>query len=93
MSNNFSQNYVPELVGSVVVEVAGDLIGRSLIDSLRRSLTSSSQEERGDYFMDQSRVLLQNHLQLIELHDQNKIHRKYQKLVYGIQVANSATYL
>jgi len=80
MSNNFSQNYAPELVGSVF-GVAGDLVGRSLIDSLRKSFTSSSQEQRGDYFMDQSRVLLQNHLQLIELHDQTKILRKYQKLV------------
>jgi hypothetical protein len=77
---SFSQNYAPELVGSVV-EVAGDIFGKSLIDSLRKSFTTSSQMQRGDYFMDQSRVLLQNHLQLIELYDQGIIHRKYQKLV------------
>jgi hypothetical protein len=80
MSNNFSQNYAPVLVGSVA-QVAGDIIGRSLIDSLRKTFTSSSQTQRGDYFMDQSRVLLQNHLQLIDRHEQGKILRKYQKLV------------
>jgi len=80
MSNNFSQNYAPEIVGSVV-EVAGDLVGKSLIDSLRRSFTSSSQVQQGDNFMDQSRVLLQNHLELIERHDKDIIHRNYEKLV------------
>ena len=80
MSSNFSQKYAPELVGGVV-EVAGGLIGKSLIDNLRQSFTSSSQEERGDFFMDQSRVLLQNHLQLIQRQDKTKIHRKYQRLV------------
>jgi len=79
MSNNFSQNYGPELAGTAV-EVAGGLIGKSLIDSLRKSFTSSSQVQRGDYFMDQSRVLLQNHLQLIQRQDKTKIHRKYQRL-------------
>ena len=80
MSNNFSQNYGPELAGTAV-EVAGGLIGKSLINSLRKSFTSSSQVQRGDYFMDQSRVLLQNHLQLINLHDQGTIHRNYEMLV------------
>jgi hypothetical protein len=80
MSNNISQNYAPKLIGGVV-EIAGGVIGRSLFDSLRKSFTSSSQVQRGDYFMDQSRVLLQNHLQLIELYDQNIIHRNYERLV------------
>ncbi|KAF8494123.1 hypothetical protein F5888DRAFT_1848211 [Russula emetica] len=79
MSNNFSQNYAPPFVGGVF-NVAGGFIGRSLIDSLRESFTSSSQEQRGDYFMDQSRVLLQNHLQLIEQFDQINIHRNYEML-------------
>ena len=92
MPNIPFQTYVPELVESAA-EAAGGFIGRSLMDSLRKSFTSSSQVQRGDYFMDQSRALLQNHLQLIELHDQSIIHRKYQKLVQGIQVANSVTYL
>jgi hypothetical protein len=80
MANNTSQNYAPEIVGGVV-GVAGHLIGRNLIDSLRKSFTSSSQMHQGDYFMDQSRVLLQNHLQLIELDERNKISQSYQKSV------------
>jgi hypothetical protein len=80
MSNNFSQNYAPAIVGGVV-DVAGGLIGRSLIDSLQKRFTSSSHVQRGDFYMDQSRTLLQNHLQLIELDAQNIIHRNYEKLV------------
>jgi len=81
MANNFSQNYAPEIVGGVAVEVAGYLIGRSLIDSFRKSFTSKSQTQLGDYFMDQSRVLLQSHLQLIRLDERNKIHQSYELLV------------
>ena len=79
MSNNFS-HYPPELVGGIA-EVTEGLIGKSLIDSLRKSFTSSSQVQRGDYFMYQSRVLLQNHLQLIEQPDQVAIRRNYEMLV------------
>jgi hypothetical protein len=81
MSNNFSQNYAPQIVGSVIGEVAGGLIGKSLVDSVRKSFTSSSQVQRGDYFMDLSRVLLQNHLQLIDPHDRGTIKRDYEVLV------------
>jgi hypothetical protein len=80
MSNDFSQNYASELAGPVV-HVAGGFLGKSLVDGLRKSFTSSSQVKRGDYFMDQSRVLLQNHLQLIELHEQGTIYRNYEMLV------------
>jgi len=79
MSDIPFQTYAPELIESVV-EVAGDFIGKSLMDSLRKSFSSSNQEQGGDYFMDQSRVLLQNHLQMIQLQQQIIIHRKYQKL-------------
>jgi hypothetical protein len=79
MSNDFSQNYAPEIVGGVF-EVAGGLIGKSLIDNLRKSFAPGSQVQRGDYFMDQSRTLLQNHLQLMEQFDQTKIHRNYEML-------------
>jgi len=80
MSNNFSQNYAPQIAGSVVAEVAGGLIGKNLIDSLRKRFTSSSQVQRGDHFMDQSRALLQDHLQMIERHEQSTIHRNYEEL-------------
>jgi hypothetical protein len=78
------QDYAPELVGGVV-GVTGHLIGKNLIDGLRRSFTSGGQAQLGDYFMDQSRVLLQNHLQLIELDERNRIRQSYQKLV-GVQI-------
>ncbi|KAH9978289.1 hypothetical protein BJV74DRAFT_142156 [Russula compacta] len=76
MANNFSQNYAPKIVEGAV-EVTGHIIGRSLIDGLRKSFTTSSQVEEGDYFMDQSRDLLQKHLQLIQLNEQTIIRHRY----------------
>jgi hypothetical protein len=80
MSDNLVQTYAPGLVGGVV-NVAGGLIGNSLIDGIRKSLSSNSQVQRGDYLMDQSRNLLQSHLRLIELNEQTTIRREYQRLV------------
>lgn len=80
MSDSLSQTYAQEIVGGVV-KVTGGLIGKSLIDGIRKTFTSSSQVQRGDYYMDQSRVLLQNHLQLIELDEQAIIHDKFKKPV------------
>jgi len=70
------QTQAPEI--GVTVNVSSHLVGRSLIDGLRRSLSTSDQEELGDNFMDRSRDLLQRHLNLIELDttfDPGKYHR------------------
>ena len=37
--------------------------------------------QRGDFYMDQSRELLHNHLQTMNLHDQDTIRQQYEKLV------------
>jgi len=60
-----------------VVEVTGHLLGRSVIDFLRRNLITSSQVEQGDELMDRSTVLLEQHLQLIELELQTQIRVHY----------------
>jgi len=59
------------------VEVTGHLLGRSLIDFLRQNLITSCQVEQGDEFMDRSTVLLEQHLQLIELELQTQIRLHY----------------
>jgi hypothetical protein len=75
----------------VFVEVASDLLQNSggLFNFLRRNLFVSGQAQQGDDFMDQSRDLLQRHLQLIQLSEQTLIRRGYTKSVYSVCVAQS----
>lgn len=80
MPDNASQSHSPDALGGVlevtvdgVVNVSSSFIGRSIIDGLWRRLTVSSQIQEGDYFMDQSRLLLRRHLQLIEVREQDEI--------------------
>ncbi|KAH9959179.1 hypothetical protein BC827DRAFT_1268957 [Russula dissimulans] len=75
MSHDDSQNDPPEIVEDVV-EVSSLVIG-SLIDSLRRSFTTRGQKQQGDYLMDQSRELLEQHLDLIPPAIQRTINNYY----------------
>jgi hypothetical protein len=94
MDNNVSQNHASELLGGVldvsvgpvggVVEVAGPLIGRSIIDGLRTTFSASGQMKKGDYFMDRSRELLRRHLQLMEVDEQDAIRAQFDELVETI---------
>ena len=88
MANNISQNHAPDfLEGPVevtvggVVDVAGPLIGRSIMDGIRIKFSPGSLMQEGDYFMDRSRVLLRRHLQLIEVHQQDMIRERIDRLV------------
>ncbi|KAI0247182.1 hypothetical protein BJV78DRAFT_955948 [Lactifluus subvellereus] len=76
--SDLSQNNPPETVGDVV-EVTGQSVGRSLIDSLRRRFNPGSQVRQGDQLMDQSRDMLQRHLQLIDRDDQVTIRHHFDK--------------
>ena len=69
-----------------VIEVTGHLLGRSLIDFLRKNFITSCQVEQGDDFMDKSTVLLEQHLQLIELKAQTRIRVSYMTSVYSVCV-------
>ena len=69
-----------------VVEVTGHLLGRSMIDFLRKNFTTSCQVEQGDAFMDGSTVLLEQHLQLIQLKVQTLIRANYIESVYSLCV-------
>jgi hypothetical protein len=84
MAKDIPQNlkYTPIGVEGVV-EVNAHLVGSSLIDSLRRTFTVDSQMEQGDYFMDRSMGLLEKHLQLMLLGDQNTIRDRYLKSVFN----------
>jgi hypothetical protein len=82
MALNVIHDLAPEIASGVVVEVSGHVLGRSLIDGLRKNFFPSSQVEQGDHYMDRSRELLQRHLELIQLDEQNTIRDYYDELVW-----------
>jgi hypothetical protein len=88
MDNNAFQNYPPaiEILGGTI-EVTGHLDGRNLIGGLWKTFFTGSLVQDGDYFMDRSRALLQRHLKLMKLRDQNIIRDNYAALVSGIHIA------
>jgi len=79
MANSSSQNYAPEIVGAVL-EVSAHVLGRSVMDSLRGHFSTRSQKQLGDSFLDESRKLLQKHLDLLEFNTQNTIRRHYDQV-------------
>jgi len=80
MENNFSQSYGPPIVGGVV-QVTGELLGRSLIDHLRNRFSPRCQEQRGDFYMDKSRDLLSKHLKIIPSNNKKLINEEYDRFV------------
>jgi hypothetical protein len=84
MANDIPQNLKYTRIGvEGVVEVNAHLVGSSLIDSLRRTFTIDSQMEQGDSFMDRSLNLLEKHLQLMLLREQNIIRQRYIESVFN----------
>jgi len=75
-NNNNSLTQAPRVKNVVTVNVSSRLVGRSLADVLRRSISIGDQEELGDNLMDRSRDLLRSHLQLIELDTQRIIRER-----------------
>ena len=82
MDDETFQNYPPAIeIAGGTIEVTGRLDGKSLIGGLWRTLFTGSLVEDGDCFMQESRVLLQRHLRLMLLDDQNIIRLNYDLLV------------
>lgn len=85
MANNVPPNHTPdggfidETVGGVV-DVAGPLIGRNIIDGLRRKFSPSGMVQEGDFLMDRSRDLLGRHLQLMDVRDHKAIRTSFDEL-------------
>jgi len=85
MADNSRTNYAPEIAGGVF-EVASHLIGKAIVDSLRKNFTGDGKMQRGDLYMNQSRELLQRHLEIIKLDDKTIIQEKYAEWVRRVQV-------
>jgi hypothetical protein len=80
------ESHGPHIVGAIV-EVAGHLLGGSVIDYFRKNLMTSSQVEQGDDLMDRSRELLQRHHKLMEPDEQARVRHNYTKSVRNVCVA------
>lgn len=87
MANNTFNNYPAgiDIVGGNIA-VTGNLDGRSLITVLWRTLSTSSLVQDGDHFMDQALSLLQRHLKLMPLQEQNVIRESLDLLVSSIHI-------
>ena len=85
MADNYRTNYGPQIAAGVF-EVRCHRIGKAIIDSLRKNFTGDGQMQRGDFYMNRSRELLQRHLKIIRLDDKNIIQEKYAEWVRRVQV-------
>ena len=81
------ESHGPRIVETIFESACHLLGGAAVIDFLRRNLITGGQVQQGDEFMDQSRDLLQKHLELMRLEEQNRIRRDYLKSVYYVHVA------
>ena len=88
MANNTFNNCPPgiNIVGGTI-EITGHLDGRGLITVLWRTLSTSSLAKDGDHLMDQALSLLQRHLKLMPLQEQNVIRESLDLLVSSIHIA------
>jgi len=78
MANNFFTEYGPEIAEDIF-EVGSHFIGRELIETLKNKFTGDGKARQGDFYMNQSRALLQTHLQMMSLDEQTTIRREYAK--------------
>jgi hypothetical protein len=76
----------PKIVETIFESACHLLGGAAVIDLLRRNFITGGQLQQGDDFMDRSRDLLQRHLELMELNQQNIIRGTYFKSVYYVRV-------
>jgi len=75
MANNVFTEYGPEIAEDTS-EVGSHFIGRELIQTLKNKFTADGKARQGDFYMNQSRALLQTHLQMISLDERTTIWRE-----------------
>ncbi|KAH9959170.1 hypothetical protein BC827DRAFT_1214630 [Russula dissimulans] len=76
MENNFSRVYAPHIVGSVV-SVAGNVFGKGLVNYI----SPRRQEQRGDYYADQSRGLLEQDFKIIPPDNRKSVFDEYDRVL------------
>lgn len=76
MANNLFTEYGPEIAEDLF-EVGSHFIGREIIQILKKNFTRDGKARQGDFYMNQSRALLQTHLQMMSLDEQTIIRQEY----------------
>lgn len=78
MANNFFTEHGPEIAEDIL-EVGSHFIGKEIIQTLKKNFTGDGKAQQGDFYMNQSRALLQTHLRMMSVAEQTTIRRKYTK--------------
>jgi hypothetical protein len=79
MSDSSPTDYGAELAGGVF-EVASQFINQKIVEAIRKNFSGDGKIRRGDFYMAQSRELLQMHFQEIRIKDKHNILRMFRKL-------------
>jgi hypothetical protein len=79
MSDSSPTDYGAELAGGVF-EVASQFINQKIVEAIRKNFSGDGKKQRGDFYMDQSRELLQMHFQEIQRKDKQHILRMFTRL-------------
>jgi hypothetical protein len=83
MTNSSASHGVDHVSEVFVVETHS--VGKKIIGNLRNRFTITSQTQRGDFYLDQSRVLLQKHAHIINAEDQDIILDTFTELVQRLR--------
>jgi hypothetical protein len=72
MSDDTPTSYKAETPGTAegAFEATTHTIGKKIIETLRKSFTGNGKVQRGDFYLNQSRELLQKNFQLLHPDDQ-----------------------
>lgn len=79
MSDSSPTDYGAELAGGVF-EVASQFINQKIVEAIRKNFSGDGKKQRGDFYMDQSRELLQMHFQEIQRKDKQHILRMFTRV-------------
>jgi hypothetical protein len=79
MSDISPTDYGAELAEGVF-EVASQFINQKIIEAIRKNFSGDGKRQRGDFYMGQSRQLIQMHFQEIDLEDKDNILRMFTML-------------
>jgi hypothetical protein len=79
MSDTSPTDYGAELAGGVF-EVACQFIDQKIVETIRKNFSGDGKRQRGDFYMGQSRELLQTHFQKIDREDKENILRMFTRL-------------
>jgi hypothetical protein len=79
MSDGSPADYGADLAGGVI-EVASQFINQKIVETIRKNFSGDGKRQRGDFYMGQSRELLQTYFKEIDRRDKQNILRMFTRL-------------